>query len=289
MAVKLGLELYSLHCVQKELDENPRNVIKKVLDLGFRHLEPANGHAENDPGTGYHIPAEELRDMLEPYGAKIGSHHIGNLNDETLPAVMEYNRILGNRNLVVPIYFYTGYDHVMQMCEHFNHVGKVLIENGFNPLVYHNHYHEYQVVNGKPILYWLIENTAPEYVHFEMDCGWDVRAGEDPITEMKKIGNRLRLIHIKDYRTQPANLLIGRTEMVNWDNFGANHQEGDKMTPGDFVSAGEGMMPLGDILKTADELGVEAAVWEQDDCGENLYDSLAKTIAYLKQFKHLYI
>ena len=38
MAVKLGLELYSLHCVQKELDENPRNVIKKVLDLGFRHL-----------------------------------------------------------------------------------------------------------------------------------------------------------------------------------------------------------------------------------------------------------
>ena len=122
-----------------------------------------------------------------------------------------------------------------------------------------------------------------------MDCGWDVRAGEDPITEMKKIGNRLRLIHIKDYRTQPANLLIGRTEMVNWDNFGANHQEGDKMTPGDFVSAGEGMMPLEKILKTADELGVEAAVWEQDDCGENLYDSLAKTIQYLKQFKHLYI
>ena len=46
---------------------------------------------------------------------------------------------------------------------------------------------------------------------------------------------------------------------------------------------------IGLLHKTADELGVEAAVWEQDDCGENLYDSLAKTIQYLKQFKHLYI
>lgn len=289
MAVKLGLELYSLHCVQKELDDDPRAVIKKVLDLGFRHLEPANHSAADEPGTGLGIPAEELAEMMEPYGARVGSAHIGGLDDQTLPAVMAYNRTLGNRNLVVPIEFFTGYDHIMRMCEHYNHVGKVLIENGFNPLVYHNHYHEFQEVAGKPVLYHIVENTDPQYVHFEMDTGWDVRGGHDPIEEMKRLGNRLRLIHIKDYRTAPANLLAGRTEMVTWETFGANHQEGDQMTPGDFVSAGEGMMPLAEILKTADALGVEAAVWEQDDCGEDFYGSLGKTLEYLRGFPHVSI
>lgn len=86
-----------------------------------------------------------------------------------------------------------------------------------------------------------------------------------------------------------AELLEGRTEMVSWDTFGANHQKGDRMTPEDFVSAGEGMMPLGEILKTADALGVEAAVWEQDDCGTDFYQSLARTVDYLRSFKHLAI
>lgn len=34
MAVQLGLELFSLHCVQKELDAEPKAVLRKVLDLG---------------------------------------------------------------------------------------------------------------------------------------------------------------------------------------------------------------------------------------------------------------
>ena len=289
MALKLGQELFSLHCVQQELDKDPKAVLKKVLDIGFRHLEPANHSAVEEPGTGLGIPAEELKELLEPYGARVGSIHIGGLDDETLPAVMKYNQVLGNRNLVVPIEFFTGYDHIMRMCEHYNHVGRVLIENGFNPLVYHNHYHEFQEVNGKPVLYYLAENTDPKYVHFEMDTGWDVRGGHDPISEMKKMGSRLRLIHIKDYKAHPANLLEGRTEMVTWETFGANHQEGDKMTPSDFVCAGEGMMPLEEILRIADELGVEAAVWEQDDCGMDLYESLGRTVEYLRRFKHLYI
>lgn len=108
MAVTLGLELFSLHCVQQELDADPKAVLKKVLDLGFRHLEPANHSAAQEPGTGLGIPAEELAELLEPYGARVGSAHIGGLDDETLPAVMEYNRVLGNRNLVVPIEFFTG-------------------------------------------------------------------------------------------------------------------------------------------------------------------------------------
>lgn len=289
MAVTLGLELFSLHCVQQELDADPKAVLKKVLDLGFRHLEPANHSAAQEPGTGLGIPAEELAELLEPYGARVGSAHIGGLDDETLPAVMEYNRVLGNRNLVVPIEFFTGYDHIMRMCEHYNHVGKILIENGFNPLAYHNHYHEFQQVNGKPVLYHIVENTDPKYLHFEMDTGWDVRGGRDPIEEMKRMGNRLRLIHIKEYKTHPANLLEGRREMVSWDSFGANHQKGGRMTPEDFASAGEGMMPLGEILKTADALGVEAAVWEQDGCGTDFYQSLARTVDYLRQFKHLCI
>ena len=68
MALKLGLELFSLHCVQQELDKDPKAVLKKVLDIGFRHLEPANHSAVEEPGTGLGIPAEELKELLELTG-----------------------------------------------------------------------------------------------------------------------------------------------------------------------------------------------------------------------------
>lgn len=287
--MKLGVQLYSLYRIQSRIDSDPEAVLKDILDIGFKHLEPANTIADADPGTGYRIPADRLLELFEPYGARIGSAHIGPITDDTLPEILKFHQKIGNKNIVWAIEFYNSYDNIMRRCEDYNRFGKFLVENGMNPLSYHNHYHEFALVNGKPILYHIIDNTDPKYVNFEMDTGWDIRAGRDPIAELEHVGNRLRLIHIKDFRRTPPNLLLGKPEWINWDNFGANHQDGDPMTPGDFVEIGDGMMPIQKILDTASALGAESAVLEQDDGELGIIESLKISYEKLKSYKNLEI
>lgn len=284
MALKVGIQLYS---VRDEMKKDPVGTLKKVMEIGYRHLEPANARADEDPGLGCGISADELLTLMQPYGARIGSAHLGPLTDESLPGIVQYHQRVGNKNVVVAIEFYTGYDHVMRRCEDYNRFGKYLVEQGMNPLSYHNHYHEFQLLEGKPILYHILENTDPRYVNFEVDAGWTKRAGLDPIQEMKHVGNRLRLVHIKDFSHTPPNLLTGRDELISWDTFGANDQPGDVMTPEDFSEIGTGMMPIQEIIDTADSLRAEAVVLEQDETAKDIFESIRISMEHFKTYQNL--
>lgn len=286
MAIQVGLQLYS---VRDEMKKDPIGTLKKVMEIGYRHLEPANARADQDPGLGYDISCEQLLELMKPYGAKVGSAHLGPLTDSSLKGVVDYHQAVGNRNVVVAIEFYTSYDHLMQRCLDYNRFGKYLVERGMNPLSYHNHYHEFQLLNGKPILYHIMENTDPAYVNFEVDAGWTMRAGLDPIAEMRHVGSRLRLVHIKDFSHTPPNLLIGKNELISWETFGANDQPGDVMTPKDFSEIGTGMMPIQEIIDAADSLGAEAIVLEQDETDKNIFESIRISMEHFKTYKNLII
>ena len=41
--------------------------------------------------------------------------------------------------------------------------------------------------------------TDPELVCLELDCGWMVVAGQDPVAYLTKFPNRYRLLHVKDF------------------------------------------------------------------------------------------
>jgi len=284
MAVKLGIQLFSL---RKELEKNPIETLKKTFEIGYRYLEPANGQADKDPILGCGVTAERLKDILQHYGGKICSAHLGPLSMETIPEIAKQHKALGNLNVVEAIMFYKDYDHLMRRCEEYNNIGKYLVEDGMNPLLYHNHYHEYQILGGKEILYTIMESTDPNYLHFEIDTGWVKRAGKDPVTEMRVAGKRLKTIHIKDFSRTPANLLIGKEDPISWDTFGANNQPGDAMMPSDFVEVGTGMMEIQAIIDAANELGVEYAILEQDDTAGDIFDSIAGSFENLKKYKGL--
>src|SRR6478672_2672177 len=42
--------------------------------------------------------------------------------------------------------------------------------------------------------------TDPELVKLELDCGWVVVAGKDPVAYLTKYPERYRLLHIKDFK-----------------------------------------------------------------------------------------
>jgi sugar phosphate isomerase/epimerase len=66
---------------------------------------------------------------------------------------------------------------------------------------YHNHSHEFEMLpDGTPGYDYLIANTDPELVKFEIDCGWMCAAGQDPAAYMKRYPGRFRMLHIKDFK-----------------------------------------------------------------------------------------
>jgi sugar phosphate isomerase/epimerase len=61
-----------------------------------------------------------------------------------------------------------------------------------------NHDNEFQQVNGKVLYEILLERADPGLVHMEMDLGWVVAAGQDPLAYFAKYPERFPLWHLKD-------------------------------------------------------------------------------------------
>lgn len=65
--------------------------------------------------------------------------------------------------------------------------------------LYHNHYHEFYTINGKTVMDLMMENTDPDYLSLELDTFWVMRAGLDPVEQLKHFGKRVKLLHQKDF------------------------------------------------------------------------------------------
>ena len=65
---------------------------------------------------------------------------------------------------------------------------------------YHNHNFEFKDLGAGIIGYdILLSENDPSLVAFELDCGWMIAAGFQPIQYFKKYPRRYRMLHIKDF------------------------------------------------------------------------------------------
>jgi sugar phosphate isomerase/epimerase len=62
---------------------------------------------------------------------------------------------------------------------------------------YHNHHWEFvKLADGRTPIEVILD--ASPNIQWEMDLAWVVKAGEDPIAWMRKLGSRITAIHVKD-------------------------------------------------------------------------------------------
>ncbi len=105
-------------------------------------------------------------------------------------------------------------EHAKKTVNDFNIVGKLLKDNGLT-FCYHNHGYEF-VPNAKGTLFdYLMVNTDPEFVGFELDVLWAFHPGQDPVALLKKYGSRFKLMHVKDLRKGVKGDFSGRTPVEN--------------------------------------------------------------------------
>lgn len=75
-------------------------------------------------------------------------------------------------------------------------------------LAVHNHYQEFQDLDGKPIFDRLLEMTDPDLVAVEMDLCWAVKGGADPVDYLRRYPKRIQMLHVKDLGPAPDYAMV---------------------------------------------------------------------------------
>lgn len=219
----IGLQLYSIRSVigNPELyAANHEEAFKLLASWGYTAVEAAS---YND-GKLYGVEPEQYKADLEAAGLKsLSSHIMRNLSPEELETgnfdesmkwwdqAIAAHKAAGCKYIVAPSFrIPETLEGLKTYCDYFNAIGKKCAENGIL-FGYHNHSHEFKVIEDKVIYDFMLENTDPQYVFFQMDVYWACMGRVYPVEYFRKYPGRFTLLHIKDH------LELGESGMVGFD------------------------------------------------------------------------
>jgi sugar phosphate isomerase/epimerase len=214
--IPIGLELFS---VRHELEEDVRDTLKAVADMGYEGVEFA--------GPPQHS-AEELRGLLDEFGlACCGWHTPFNLvQDDKLEETIELNKTVGNKYVIVPgipANLRSSRADWLKMAEFFNQLADKLAPHGMMT-GYHNHHVEFEPMDGEPPWDTFFGNTKKGVI-MQLDLGNALRGGGDLVSIMERYPGRAVTIHLKPYSKEAGKdnpglgfrPLIGEDD-VPWDD-----------------------------------------------------------------------
>lgn len=185
--MKLAVQLYTLRDI---LPGHVESVLEHVARLGYQGVEFAGF---------YEIPSRDMKSLLNRLSLTAVASHtsLESLLKEGRQ-ILEYNRIIGNRHIVIPWTNMRDKASYQEVLPSLKKAVALIVEEGMIP-VYHNHAHEFAIFDGKPILDHLLDDIPA--LRLELDIYWAVIAGIDPIAYLNKRKDRLVLIHAKDMIT----------------------------------------------------------------------------------------
>lgn len=214
---EIALQLYSL---RDEISKDYNEVITKVGEMGYTAVESA----DYSDGKFYNRTPEEFKSDLSKAGLVfLSSHTNRELSDVELASknftealkwwdqAIDAHKTAGAQYIVDPwISVPKTLKDLQTYCEYLNEIGEKCQEKGLK-FGYHNHAHEFTKIEDKMMYDYMLENTNPEYVFFEMDVYWTVRGQQSPVEYFKKYPGRFTLLHIKDDKE------LGESGMVGFD------------------------------------------------------------------------
>jgi len=247
-----GIQLWS---VKKALEPDPKGILKQLSADGYKLIESFEG----SKGMFWGMTNTAFKQYMDALGMTIISSHCD--TSKEFEKKVNDAAAIGMKYLLnasVPVQ--KTMDDYKKIAEQFNKNGEICKKAGMR-FAYHNHDHDFKVMDGQPALEVYLQNTNPDLVDFEMDIYWVVTAGLDPESWLKKYKNRFRLCHVKD-----------RIK---------NATERDAS-----CILGEGSIDYPKILKTAKENGVEYYIVEQERYDNSTEMDSAKADAeYMKKVK----
>ena len=235
-----GLALYTL---RDAMAEDAKGTLETVATDGYLNIEAAG----YDNGLFYNMTPADFKTFTESINLNPVSTHQGAVTLDNADEMIADVKTAGFEYFVVPVppmgmFTFDAEARTMgmegtakELTDILTTLGKKCNEQGLK-LLYHNHDFEYKEnAEGIVPIEYMLENTDPEFVNFQMDLYWVTKAGADPVAYFEKYPGRFKLWHVKDMDDQ-----------------------------GRFAPVGEGTIDFAKILANKDKSGMEYYFVEQD-------------------------
>ncbi len=191
-----SIQLFS---VRDSMETDFEGTLKKVSEMGYKYVEFAGffGHS-----------AEQVKEWLDKYGLQVSATHTG--IDEVLADVegtIAYHKTIGNRYIIMPGYDLWNQSRLDECIGKVNSVIDRLAAEGIT-LCYHNHHDEFRTNDdGSQPYEQLLYRTK---LSIEVDTYWAYVGMKYPINLLERLGDRVKLLHIKDGNESGAGQPLGR-------------------------------------------------------------------------------
>jgi sugar phosphate isomerase/epimerase len=211
LRMPIGLQLYSV-----------RNLLPKDFE-GTLHQLAAAGYKEVEAAGYFDKTAADFGNALNKAGLKcVSTHHQLVQLKTQFDQLIQYGQALGLEYIICS---WAGVhrdptrkgdlnlDDWRYVADQFNAIGAKVKAAGMT-FGYHNHTIEFGTENGIVFFDELLKRTDPNLVKFEMDCGWVVGGGHNPVEYLSKFPERFPLLHVKDMVKEPdgklRNVVMGK-------------------------------------------------------------------------------
>lgn len=200
LAIPLGLQLYS---VRDLLPKDYDGTLHKIASLGYREVEAA--------GFYDHTAAQVKKSMQENGLRCVSAHYPFGKLASNVDDIVQYAHELGLEYIICPspgakdssrpsgAHKVLSLDDWRWNADQFNQIGEKFKKAGLQ-FGYHNHDFEFHPENGVRPYDELLRLTDPSKVTMELDLGWVVVGGANPIDYLKNHPARFSMFHVKDFK-----------------------------------------------------------------------------------------
>ncbi len=247
----LAAQLYTV----RDFTQTPEDIaetFKKIRKIGYEAVQ-VSAFGPVDP--------QDVKTMLDDNGLVCCITHISydRLTND-LSTVINEHKLWNCRHVAIgsmPQQFREdGVDGIRKFAAEANKIGRQLAEADLT-FSYHNHSFEFARAGETTMMDILFNETNPRYVKAELDTYWVQHGGADPTAWIRRMKDRMPVIHVKDMTIQ-------------------NHREQI------MAEVGEGNLNWPAILEACKEANVEWYAVEQDICQRDPFESLAISFKNLK-------
>lgn len=242
-----GIQLYT---VRKEMLNDANGTLEALAKLGIKQIESAN----SAKGFYYGLKPAEMKKRCSDLGMVLRSGHVP--LDDHWSHTLDQAAESGQEYLIcssLPAEGQTA-DNYKKVAAMFNAAGEAAKKRNIK-FGYHNHDYEFDKVGDKPLYDILLDETDPSLVHMELDLGWVVVTGNDPLAYFAKYPGRFPLWHLKDM--DPV-----------------------KKESTEF---GKGALPIDKLLDQARQSGLQYYFIEQEEYTEGPIPAMKHNLAFLKK------
>jgi sugar phosphate isomerase/epimerase len=234
----VGVQLYS---VRKEMTADATGTLIRLGNIGYQEIESA----QSEKGNYYGLAPKEIKKILKDQGMSLRSGHTH--IDKNWQKSIDEAAEAGQEYIICSVLPSPGQtvENYQKSADMFNEAGEQCRKSGLL-FGYHNHESEFQTVDDQVLYDVLMDRTQPGLVHMELDLGWVVAAGKNPLDYFQKYPGRFPLWHLKD-----MNLSEKKS-----------------------VEFGKGSVDIIGLLKHAGQSGLKYYFIEQEEYAVNAFESL---------------